>query len=119
MKPLIYLKVYTDSAPYDVAWKQADLEVEIAGGTVRFYCTVELDERCDILPNSLRIADFGNSEFLYDGSVGQDTVLLPEAHPCVSDNIYPVSLLRPEVFSHALANAAAAVIGQLYDTEYV
>ncbi|ATD64971.1 hypothetical protein ACFPVS_02640 [Neisseria weixii] len=119
LKPSICLKVYVDSTEYGIAWKQADLEVEIAGGSVRFYCGVELDGCGNILPATLRISDLGLSEFLHDGTEPKESVLLNHGQPSESDNIYPVSSMRPEVFGHALATAASAVVEQLYETEYV
>lgn len=118
LRPPIRLIVYMYSSDDAVNWKQADMEIEISGGLVRFFCTVELGEDSNILPETLRIADFDSSEMLHDGTEPAQTLLLEGAEPVMNDNIYPVGFMKPEVFSHALSVAAAAVVERLYETEY-
>lgn len=112
------LIVYPYSTDDGISLKYADLEIPVYGGYARFHCVVELYENLDIRIETLRLNSLSQSEFLFDGSVPQEDVLIGSPTPSVSDNIYPLSCVHNGIYNVALFRAAAAIVDADYSVEY-
>lgn len=112
------LRVYLYSTDEEVGLKYADLDIAVYGGHIRFQCVVCVDENQNILPETLRLNSISQSEFLFDGSVAKEDVLVKGASPVEGDNIYPAIFLNTQIYNKALLQAVVAILNTHYFVEY-